>query len=205
MVKCMAALLFYDCETTDLPLWSTPSDGPDQPYIMQLTALLTDQRGQKLSSMDVLVQPPDPEWKISDEALATHGILTVRCVAGGIEMTRALGFFLEMWSRAQLRIGHVESFDARMIRIEMKRHPELGDPDVWKSGPAFCTAKESVKIVNLPPSEKMMAAGRKTPKQPSLAEAYQHFTGKELLGSHNAMVDVLACKTVYFALKERAA
>jgi DNA polymerase III subunit epsilon len=44
----------------------------------------------------------------------------------------------------------------------------------------------------------MRAAGFFKHKSANLAEAYKHFTGLDLQGAHNAMVDVSACMTVYF-------
>ena len=50
----------------------------------------------------------------------------------------------------------------------------------------------------------MLAAGRTHHKSANLGEAYRHFTGKELVGAHNAQVDVQACMDVYFAIQDRA-
>lgn len=198
----MGALLFYDTETTGLPLWSNPSDDPGQPYIVQLTALLTDRDGLKISSMDCLIKPP-AEAPFSEEAVDIHGITAEQCQALGVPMENALPLFFELWFKADLRIGHSESFDARMIRIEGFREFAEGIGDDWKAGKAFCTMMKSVNIVKVPPTEKMMAAGRKNFKNPTLNEAYEHFTGSTLGDkAHNAMFDVMACKTVYFAMAE---
>ena len=197
----MGALLFYDSETTGLPLWHDPSNDPGQPHVIQLTALLTHPNGSKISSMDCLIQPPG-EVDFSDEAVGVHGITPEMCAASGIQMRLALPLFLDLWKRADLRIGHSESFDARMVRIEMMRHgPDA--TDMWKAGKSFCTMQKSVNIVKVPPTDKMMAAGRKNFKNPTLAEAYEHFTGSPLGDkAHNAMFDVMACKAVYFAMME---
>jgi DNA polymerase-3 subunit epsilon len=63
----------------------------------------------------------------------------------------------------------------------------------------------SARIVNLPPTPKMVAAKRMGPKSPNLAEAYEFFTGTKLEGAHNAWVDIMAAKTVYYALKSHNA
>lgn len=113
--------------------------------------------------------------------------------------------FLILWGKATIgRVGHNESFDARMIRIEMMKAGIYSEEqlEAFKTGSAFDTCTQSTKIVNLPPTEKMLAAKRKTPKQPNLAEAYRFFTGKELEGAHNAQNDVMACKAIYFALQD---
>jgi DNA polymerase-3 subunit epsilon len=47
----------------------------------------------------------------------------------------------------------------------------------------------------------MKAAGRKGPKSPKLSEAYRHFLGEDLIGAHDALVDVRACRRIYDHLK----
>ncbi|MGT2505723.1 hypothetical protein [Cupriavidus basilensis] len=86
---------------------------------------------------------------------------------------KALALLIGLWRKADLRVAHNESFDARMIRIEMMRMLDHDAPihDQWKATPAFCTQSKSTKIINLPPTEKMLAAGRRTPKSPNLGEA----------------------------------
>jgi len=51
------------------------------------------------------------------------------------------------------------------------------------------------------------AAGINKPKPPKLEECIRHFFGEELDGAHDAMVDVVACRRVFFHLRtlERAA
>ena len=56
-------------------------------------------------------------------------------------------------------------------------------------------------IVNLPPTDRMRAAGRTGPKSPKLSECVQHFFSEEMIGAHDAMVDVRACARVFFHLK----
>lgn len=114
----------------------------------------------------------------------------------------ALSAFAALWRRASIRIAHNESFDARILRIGFKRFSGICDPDDWKAGPAACTQILSTPIVKLPPTEKMVAAGRgRSHKPPKLAEAYQFFTGKPLSGAHNAMIDVMGVKAVWFAIQ----
>jgi DNA polymerase-3 subunit epsilon len=57
-------------------------------------------------------------------------------------------------------------------------------------------------IIKLPPTAKMVAAGRHHPKTPNLGEAYRFFTGHELEGAHSALVDVDACIACYYAMTD---
>jgi DNA polymerase-3 subunit epsilon len=105
-----------------------------------------------------------------------------------------------------LRIGHNEQFDARIMRIAMMRY---GMPEVltetFRAGATECTQRLATPIMKLPPTAKMVAAGRHHAKSANLSEAYQYFIGKPLEDAHSAMVDVLACAEVYWAIQDRAA
>ncbi len=205
----MNPALFYDTETTGLPLFSEPSEDPRQPHIVQLAAVLADlDTRQTLASMDVIIRPDG--WVIPDDVAAIHGITTEKAMDLGIPESLALDMFLGLWGE-RLRIAHNESFDARIVRIAMKRFHDPRDPslvippsDMWKAQRAECTARMSTPILNLPPTEKMIAANRRHAKTPNLREAYQHFTGKELENAHSAMADVQGCMAVYFAIKAPA-
>lgn len=212
----MKTILFYDSETSGLPLWNLPSEHPDQPRVVQLAAELCDEAtGETLQQMNMIILPDG--WTIPDDVAAVHGITTERALAEGVAADLVVSNFIEMWTEADLRAGHNESFDMRMVRIELMRHArysgevvlgEAGDvpfADYWKKAPAYCTQGNSVKILNLPPTEKMRKAKRFGPKSPNLGEAYQFFTGKPLEGAHDAMVDVRACKAVYYGIKAHQA
>jgi len=49
----------------------------------------------------------------------------------------------------------------------------------------------------------VLSNGFTKPKTPKLSEAYQFFTGRDLDGAHNAMVDVDGCIAVYWAVRDR--
>lgn len=117
----MTPLLFYDTETTCLPLFNEPSEHPDQPHIVQLAAILVDPETRKtISSIDVIVRPNG--WIIPKDVVAIHGITTEHAMDVGVGEKTALSMLLEMWrGPGRMRIGHNETFDARIIRIGLKR------------------------------------------------------------------------------------
>ena len=204
--------LFFDTETTGLPNWSAPSEDPSQPRITQLCAeLVDDDTGEVYAGLNTLIQPDG--WTIPEELEKLTGITNEKARAVGTPMDCALPVFMHLWARCDVRVAHNESFDMRMVRIELMRHAAFASamapgmvtmPDYWKAGAAFCTQVKSTPILKLPPTPKMIAAGRHHHKSVNLAEAYKHFTGKDLDGAHNAAVDVMACKAVYFAIKALA-
>jgi NAD(P)-dependent dehydrogenase (short-subunit alcohol dehydrogenase family) len=62
-------VLFYDTETSGLPMFGQPSEHPDQPHVVQLGACLVDlDPWQTLATLDVMVRPEG--WTIPDEVAA---------------------------------------------------------------------------------------------------------------------------------------
>lgn len=197
--------LFYDTETTGLPLFNDPSEDPRQPHIVQLGACLVDLDTRKtIAAIDVIVRPSG--WHIPDEVSQVHGITTEHAADVGVSESMAIGMLMELWGdwrpEQVVRIGHNESFDARILRIALKRFEGDKLVDRWKAGAAECTARLSTPILKLPPTDRMRAAGRFHHKTPNLGEAYRFFTGRPLDGAHRAMVDVQACMDVYFAIAD---
>lgn len=199
-------IIFYDTETNGLPNWSVPSEDPSQPHVTQLAAeLCVEETGEVLLSMDMLIRPDG--WEIPLDLQEMTGITMERALRDGHAADEVMHEFLGMWIGADQRCGHNESFDMRMLRIEIMRHSHFsmqtvgGVPfaDYWKKQPAYCTQSKSTKIVNdaRPKGEKKKTA--------SLAEAYKHFTGEELVGAHDAKVDIMAAKAIYYGIKKHLA
>jgi DNA polymerase-3 subunit epsilon len=182
----MNLALVFDTETTGLPLFKEPSEGDNQPHIVQLAASLVDLDTQKVvQSMDVIIKPDG--WIIPDETAAIHGITTEHALAVGIPEKLALEMFLALWA-GRIRIAHNTTFDNRIIRIATKRFCSEEAQEQWHAGEYFCTMVNARKVMPIA-------------KNPTLGEAYQHFTGKELVGAHSALADANACMEVYFAAK----
>ena len=206
----MNLALFYDTETTGLPLYDKPSEHPDQPHIVQLAACLIDLHTREtISSMDVIICPQ--QWEIPAETTAIHGITTELARDVGVVHTLATDMLMALKSAAGVRIGHNESFDARMVRIAQHRYKldvrGLVTPEkwlqAWKEAPALCTMQLSSPVVRIPPTAKMLAADKGAKfKRASLSEAYEALIGKPLENAHSAMADVQACMAVYFALED---
>ena len=199
----MTLAIFYDTETTGLPLFDQPSEDPGQPHIVQLAASLVDLDTQRtISGIDLIVKPDG--WTIPDEVAAIHGITTDFAMEVGVPEKLVLEIFLGLWG-GNLRIAHNEQFDARILRIGCKRFFNDEIADNWKGGESGGTARMTTKILQLPPTEKMRAAGRNHFKTPNLREAYRHFFNQDFENAHSALADVRACKKVYFAARDAVA
>lgn len=190
-------LLAYDFETTGLPLWKEPSHHEGQPHIVQVGACLvdTDQDYKVISSIDLIVRPFS--WDIPEEVAKIHGIDNAMAARVGVPESVALEALISLSEVADTRMGHNESFDARIARIALLRYSNPQLAEAWANQSAICTANLATPIVKAPPTAKMIAAGRRHYKTASLSEAYQHFMGKPLEDAHSAMADVLGCIAVY--------
>jgi DNA polymerase III subunit epsilon len=188
-------ILFFDTETTGLPDFNKRARDPSQPHIVQLAALLTDDNGDTLESHNVIVRPEG--WTIPKEASDIHGITQERAMAVGLPAKLVAGLLLEMIRKQNLLVAHNIQFDKFLSRIAMRRHELLTDADDlwWKSLPQFCTMKSMTNLCRLP--------GNYGFKWPKLSEAYKFAFNKDLNGAHDAMVDILACKELYFWLQKR--
>ena len=194
----MNLALFYDTETTGFPVWKEPSDSPEQPYIVQLAALLVDlDTGHTVQSMNMIVQPDG--WDIPDDVAEIHGITTEDAAAVGIPEPVVIRAFMEIWGN-RMRVAHNQSFDARIVRIATKRYLDDAEIEAWKAGESECTGLLAKPIMQMPPK------GRFGWKMPKLSEAYEHFVGEPMpAGSaHTAMGDTEACLAVYRAIREIA-
>lgn len=197
----MRLALFYDTETTGLPLFNEPSDDPRQPHLVQLAAALVDVDTRRtVASMDVIVRPDG--FAIPDDVSKIHGITTAHAAEVGVPEAMAIAMLLDLWGGNRIRVAHNEDFDARIVRIGLLRHAGRETAERWARGAAQCTARLSTPILKLPPTERMRAAGRFHHKTPNLGEAYRHFTGQELQNAHTALADVQACMAVFFAMQD---
>lgn len=196
--------LFYDCETTGLPLFSQPSEDPRQPHVVQLGALLVDMGTREiLEELDEIIVPDG--WHVPDDVALIHGITTQFALEVGKPAKDIFGRFLAMWGANEqvVRVGFNEPFDARLVRIAMFRHYDEAAAEAWKAGLAHDVMKVVTPMCKLPPTEKMIAARRGGQfKQPKLSEAYEHFFGEPLTGAHSALVDARATMRIHFHLED---
>lgn len=195
-------ILFFDTETTGFPHKHKPHDHPDQPHVIQLAAILAEENGDVRSAFSFLIDPGvDRGVRIPSGAQAVHGIDEEMLWRLGHSPVAVLDAFDELYSRADLLVGHNVDFDVEMMDIAHARQPQ-SVRDCWLKfkAPRFCTMKETTDICRIP-STRAATTGRGGYKWPKLGEAYKHFFGEELQGAHDAMNDVRASMRIYFHLK----
>lgn len=195
-------ILFFDTETTGLPDFRAAPGAEHQPHLVQLAALLTEDDGTERASFSVIVKPP--ESGIPAGAAAVHGITTDVAERCGISNSRAVALFDDLASRADTLVAHNIRFDLSIMATAWCRVLSARRPDMNAEHGArgrFCTMDAASPIVNLPPTERMIAAGFTKPKPPKLEECIRHFFGEDLIGAHDALADVRACARVFFHLR----
>ncbi len=192
-------LFFFDTETTGLPEFRLPSDAPEQPHLVQIAGMLTDEVGNMVDEWSTLVAP-GVGAVMHPKAFEAHGISLERAWDEGVTLADAWDRFVSMVEAANGVIGHNVPFDIRIMRIAGSRATGIK----WDCPlPHRCTMKMATPIMNLPPTERMRAAGFLKPKAPNLTECMRFFFDEDHSQAHDALADVRASKRVYFAIKER--
>lgn len=194
----MANVLVIDSETCGLPVKGIPSDDPKQPHLCQFSALLIDiDSRQEVETIDVLIRPNG--WQIPADMTAIHGISHIRALARGIPEEDVARKFMEMQDRAAITVAHHIIFDLQIMRIAMLRYGiPRAEADERTQRPNSCTMQLSTNIVNLPPTDRMLAVGLRVPKPPKLSECMKFFFDEDHEGAHNALSDARACAKCYF-------
>jgi len=190
------SLLFFDTETTGLVKPNLPLDHPSQPHIVQVAAILSDDVGRELACFCTLISPTN--WVIEAEAEAVHGISMSDCKRWGLPIEAGMAMLSQFVYRSSRFIAHNMDFDSKVVgseylRLGKSNCPFIVPPDGKDS---YCTMKASTDVCKLP------GRFRSGYKWPKLVEAHRHFFQEDFDGAHDALVDVRACKRVYFALNQ---
>jgi len=199
-------VMVFDTETTGFPLWGTPSDDPAQPHLVQYTAVLFSLETQMELAFDTMIIRPDG-WTIPEEASAHHHITTEQALEEGVPLRRAVNAYQAMLKHADQVSGFNLPFDFQIMRIAMLR---------CGMSKQYCTELRAnmktcdlmhkcAPLCRIPPTDKMMRAGRKTFKTPTLTEAMKIIMNETLDDAHDSRADVLATMRLYLHLNRRTA
>ncbi len=186
-------ILFFDTETTGKADFRAEPDAPHQPHLVQLGALLTDDGGNEVASINLIAKPEG--FTIPVEASSIHGITTERAAADGIDRKHILRIFREFWEMAMVVAAFNSDFDLLIMDGAIFR---LCGRKAWgKAQEIVCVMKAMTPVCKLPGQYGDY-------KWPKLQEAYRHAFGTDFNGAHDAMADVRACAKLYFWLKKEA-
>ena len=193
------SILFFDTETTGFAKDKVPLDHPSQPHLLQLAAWLDDDGGNVRGAVNLLIAVGD--IIIPDGAFAVHGISNQVANDFGVSPLTTLGIFHGLVSRADTIVAHNIDFDMKIMKIAYTRLDKLArfTADI-QSKPQFCTKVAATDLCKLP-----SPYGRGGYKWPTLDEAYRILVNAEgFSGAHDAMNDVMACRSLYYSLKQPA-
>lgn len=184
--------LVFDTETTSVL--------PERARIVQFAAILiAPDADEPCETINMIVNPGVP---IPPETTAIHGIDNQRAEREGMPPAYAITMFASLLIHATRIIAHNIAYDRTVVRCEATRHGILL-PTIKRSM-LVCTQATACDAVNLPPTERMIAAGRHHPKSPKLEEAYRALVDANgFADAHNAFADLVACHRVLRACEAR--
>jgi len=195
-------VLVFDTETTGLPIGRNPSimDVEKWPYVVQLSFILYDTvTKQVVLSKDYIINIPITV-DITPESVAIHHIDREKCLAQGINMRTALGYFNSALLKADVVVGHNISFDKRMVMVEsirLRLAQKFTINGVKK--PEYCTMKNNINLCQINVTAKN---GNTYYKYPTLSELHFKLFEQVPNGAHDALIDVLICLRCYLKIKE---
>jgi DNA polymerase-3 subunit epsilon len=192
-------ILFFDTETTGLHIKHLRTNDERQPHLVQPALLFTEDDGTERASGNFMVQPNG--WTIPSEASAIHGITDEIAIKCGLSERAVAALWNRFGSRSDMLVAHNFPFDFAIMETATLRSGAGIEGERLAGWQWFDTMTSAAPIINLPPTERMIAAGINKPKAPKLQECIRHFFGEELINAHDALADVRACARVYFHLQ----
>lgn len=190
-MKGFIMLLFIDTETTGKYDFKADFKASHQPHLVQLACILDDLDGNTVEEYETIIRVS--EVNIPASAAAIHGITTAIANASGIDLKEALREYYRLCKKTNRIVAHNINFDMRIMASAIHRAKV---DDFFKMIPTYCTMEKATNLLKLP--------GRYgNYKWPTLDEAYRTLIDPEgFEGAHNALNDVRACRSVYYALRK---
>ncbi len=185
----------FDTETTGFYKEKSPVDDPGQPYLVQLACHLEDDEGRVFGSLNLRVKIGNNE--VPSGAYNVHGISAEDANTNGVEPIIAIAAFHQLCMSADVLVAHNAKFDMNILRTAYARAGRLGKfTSEIQTKEVFCTMLNTTNIVKAP--------GRGSAyKWPKLIEAYRVLVDPAgFEGAHDAMIDVLACRDIFRALRK---
>lgn len=190
----MNSIVFIKVESSDLIVWGDPSEGDNQPHIVQIGAVKSDSDGNTIEIFGMIVKPDG--WVISDGSMASHGILQTVAENVGRPEKQVIQDFLDFCGDCD-RASFNRSFDQRLIRIALKRFFGEAEQEKWAITDNYVNIASSVKnVVN--------AKSVKTGKviNPTLEQACNYFFLLDFSEMKSPIEKAKACMHMHFPAKE---
>lgn len=196
--------LFFDTETSDFIQSDLPASDPRQPHLLQYAGMLldSDRDWAEIAAAHFIVKPDTKEFTVAPSAEKAHGISKSKAMEQGVPHIIAVLTHCNLRSLAQGSVAHNIVFD-RLV-MDAAIHRTGRQSSLPKPKYEYCTKDLSENYVKLPPTPRMIQAGRgKQFKSPTLTELHQHLFGEGFDGAHSALEDVRACARCFVELVKR--
>lgn len=196
--------LLFDTETTGLPERGMDPTHSRYPHILQIAIALRERSTARLVSAVSLLVRPDGDFEIHPKAQEVHGISREEVEAYGIPAYRALDFFCLLATNVERIVAFNIDYDWGLIQALCWRS-NLGEANLPHQ-PRFCAMRAVTPLCALPPTPKMIAAGRGNQyKPPSLQEAFRILVDPAGFDkAHDAFADVSAMNKILQRLEATA-
>lgn len=185
--------LFFDTETTGLPKrYDAPSSDLENwsCRLVQLSWLMEDDSKTLLSQGDLIIKPDG--FEIPKQASDVHGITTEMALEKGVDLKKAIYYFLGACKMADIIVGHNVNYDMHVVGAELIR--SCGK-DYIEKFPTADTMLASIDLCKIP--------GKYGFKYPRLMELYNVLFGCDFDNAHNSFADISATEKCYWELKNR--
>lgn len=189
-------IMVFDIESNGMILnySSPPEDFNAYPRISQLSYQIFDLNFNKVKEFNQYVLPIG--WTFLDEPFFRENADINKNFELGKPIKEVLNELISDRLKCTHMVAHNITFDAKVIRSEMVRNGFTQE----FTGKKICTMNKSKKFCNLPPTEKMKAAGMNFPKSPTLTELHNILFKCNFDAAHDSMGDVSACAKCFFEL-----
>lgn len=187
---------FFDTETNGLPkVYTAPiSDSENWPRLIQLAYCLADKDDNVWMEDSFIIKPVG--FTIPDKAAEVHGITTERAMDEGVDLYQTLQDFAAHVYDSEIVVAHNIFFDKKIIYAEYYRNKMEESIEDLSNKEKICTMHKSTKHCQLP-----KPSGRGGYKWPKLEELYKVLFDEEMVGAHDALVDIKATTRCFWELK----
>lgn len=185
--------LFFDTETTGLPKdYNAPSSDLDNwsCRLVQLSWIMKDDNQTLLSQGDFIIKPEG--FEIPVESSQIHGITTEIAKEKGVDLKKAVYYFLGACRMADLIVGHNVNYDMHVVGAELIR---TWGKDYIETLPTADTMLASIDLCKIP--------GRYGYKYPKLMELHNKLFGCEFEDAHNSFADISATEKCFWELRKK--
>jgi len=183
-------------QASGLPLNHLAPASPSQPHLLRFVGIAFDEGGYEIDRLATMVKPISPTCrssKIPEGAVDLYE----RAKSEGIEPSDAFEWFMEKSRTANRIVGHDLSRHIQVMQILGARLTG----QIWTPAcPLFCTMTGATPILNLAPRFEVLAAGRRDPRPPTVAECVRHFFDEAMQLTGDPEADLEACIRVFHRL-----